>query len=63
MPISAAFPFASRYVNVEGARIHYIEQGSGDPILEAWGVPSLFASKDVIVLKGSERLKAADRER
>jgi hypothetical protein len=33
MPISAAFPFASHYVNVEGSRIHYIEQGSGDPIL------------------------------
>ncbi|MGH9426389.1 MAG: DNA polymerase III subunit delta, partial [Terriglobia bacterium] len=34
-----------------------------DALLEAWGVPSLFAIKDVIVLKSAERLKAADRER
>ncbi len=40
MPISSAFPFESRYVNVEGARIHYIEQGSGDPILFLHGNPT-----------------------
>ncbi len=40
MAISAAFPFASRYINVEGARIHYIEQGSGDPILFLHGNPT-----------------------
>lgn len=40
MPISAAFPFAPHYVNVEGARIHYIEQGNGDPILFLHGNPT-----------------------
>lgn len=40
MPISSAFPFESRYVNVEDARIHYIEQGSGDPILFLHGNPT-----------------------
>lgn len=30
---SADFPFESRYVTVEGHRIHYIEEGRGEPIL------------------------------
>lgn len=40
MPISSALPFEPRYVSVEGARIHYIEQGSGDPILFLHGNPT-----------------------
>lgn len=40
MPISSAFPFASHYVTVDGTRIHYIEQGSGDPILFLHGNPT-----------------------
>jgi len=31
MAISAAFPFAPHYVEVEGVRLHYVEQGTGDP--------------------------------
>ena len=37
---SAAFPFASRYVNVMGHRIHYIEEGQGAPILFVHGNPT-----------------------
>ena len=40
MPISSAFPFDSHYVNVDGTRIHYIEQGSGAPILFLHGNPT-----------------------
>ena len=31
--ISAAFPFESKFVEVEGSKIHYVEEGTGDPIL------------------------------
>jgi len=31
--ISAAFPFDSKYVDVLGSKMHYIDEGSGDPIL------------------------------
>lgn len=44
-------------------RTFHAGEDSLDLLLEAWGVPSLFATKDVIVLKSAERLKAADRER
>ena len=29
--ISAAFPFESKYIDVEGSKIHYVEEGTGDP--------------------------------
>ena len=38
--ISAAFPFESRYVDVLGSRMHYVEEGSGDPILFLHGQPT-----------------------
>ena len=38
--ISAAFPYQSRYVEVNGSKIHYIEEGSGDPILFLHGNPT-----------------------
>jgi len=38
--ISAAFPFQSRFVEVEGSRIHYVEEGVGDPILFLHGNPT-----------------------
>ncbi len=38
--ISADFPFASRYLDVHGARMHYIDEGSGDPILFLHGNPT-----------------------
>jgi haloalkane dehalogenase len=38
--ISADFPFESRYVEVEGSRIHYVEQGVGDPIVFLHGNPT-----------------------
>jgi len=37
---SAAFPFESRYVDVLGHRIHYIEEGRGAPVLFVHGNPT-----------------------
>lgn len=38
--ISADFPFESKYHRVQGSRMHYIEQGEGDPILFLHGNPT-----------------------
>jgi haloalkane dehalogenase len=38
--ISAAFPFESRYIDVLGSRMHYAEEGDGDPILFLHGNPT-----------------------
>ncbi|MFY0662816.1 MAG: alpha/beta fold hydrolase [Shimia sp.] len=31
--ISADFPFAARFVQLKGSKMHYVDEGSGDPIL------------------------------
>ena len=31
--ISADFPFESKFIEINGSKIHYVEEGSGDPIL------------------------------
>ena len=38
--ISADFPYESHYVEVLGSRLHYIEEGEGDPILFLHGNPT-----------------------
>jgi len=38
--ISADFPYTSHYAEVQGAQIHYVEEGSGDPILFLHGNPT-----------------------
>ncbi len=39
-PISTDFPFASKYIEVHGSDLHYVEEGSGDPILFLHGNPT-----------------------
>jgi len=39
-PISAEFPFESRHVEVDGSRVHYVEEGRGDPVLFLHGNPT-----------------------
>jgi len=39
-PISAAMSCESRFVEVEGSRMHYVEEGSGDPVLFIHGNPT-----------------------
>ncbi len=36
---SKAFPFESRFIEVNGDKIHYIDEGEGDPVLFVHGVP------------------------
>jgi len=38
--ISAEFPFESRFIDVHGSKIHYVEQGEGDPVLFLHGNPT-----------------------
>jgi haloalkane dehalogenase len=38
--ISAEFPFKSKYLEVLGSKIHYVDEGSGDPILFLHGNPT-----------------------
>ena len=38
--ISAAFPFESKYVEVLGSKMHYVEEGQGDPFLLLHGNPT-----------------------
>lgn len=38
--ISSEFPFESRYIEVKGNRIHYIDEGTGDPVLFLHGNPT-----------------------
>ena len=38
--ISTKFPFESKFIEVYNSKIHYIEEGSGDPILFLHGNPS-----------------------
>ena len=38
--ISAAFPFESKYVDVHGSAMHYVDVGEGDSILFFHGSPT-----------------------
>lgn len=38
--ISSEFPFESKYVEVFGSNIHYVDEGSGDPMLFLHGMPT-----------------------
>ena len=38
--ISADFPYESRYVEVLGSRMHYVDEGRGDPVLFLHGNPT-----------------------
>lgn len=38
--ISTEFPYDSHYVDIDGAKMHYIKQGEGSPILFLHGVPT-----------------------
>ncbi|MFQ5574838.1 MAG: alpha/beta fold hydrolase, partial [Terriglobia bacterium] len=38
--VSAEFPFESKYVEILGSKMHYIDEGAGDPILFLHGNPT-----------------------
>ncbi len=60
--ISAAFPYESKFVEVNGSRMHYVEEGAGDPIVLVHGNPtSSYLWRNVIPhLSGSGRCIAPD---
>jgi len=43
------FPFESRFVDVDGARVHYVDEGDGSPLLLLHGNPTFsFLYRDII---------------
>ena len=36
----AAYPFTARYLNVDGGRMHYVDEGSGEPLVFVHGTPT-----------------------
>jgi haloalkane dehalogenase len=60
--VSADFPFESKYIDVHGSKMHYIDEGSGDPILFLHGNPmSSYLWRNVIPhLSGQGRCIAPD---
>src|SRR5690348_104156 len=58
----ALFPFRSHFLEVEGCRIHYVDEGSGPPLLMLHGNPTWsFVYRDIISgLKSQFRCIALD---
>ncbi|MCW5920724.1 MAG: alpha/beta fold hydrolase [Saprospiraceae bacterium] len=56
------YPFASRFVEIDGYRIHYIDEGEGTPILFSHGTPEWsFGWRDLVRgLRGQYRCIALD---
>jgi len=40
---SGDFPYSPKYIEVRGARMHYVESGSGDPIIARLGLLGLLS--------------------
>jgi haloalkane dehalogenase len=61
-PISDEFPFESKYVNVHGSRMHYVDEGRGDPVLFLHGNPtSSYLWRNILpYLSGKARAIAPD---
>jgi len=62
MDISAEYNFESHYIDVDGSKIHYIDAGSGDPVLFLHGNPtSSYLWRNIIpYLSSSGRCIAMD---
>lgn len=60
--IPAEFPFNSNYIEVHGSKIHYVDEGSGRPILFLHGNPtSSYLWRNIIpYLKSKGRCIAPD---
>ena len=35
-----AYPFAPRWIEIEGARVHYVDEGDGPAVLMVHGTPT-----------------------
>ena len=60
--ISADFPYAPHYLDVHGSRMHYVEEGRGDPILFLHGNPtSSYLWRNIVPhVQGDARCIAVD---
>jgi haloalkane dehalogenase len=60
--ISVEFPYESKYVEIEGSKLHYVEQGEGAPVLFLHGNPtSSYLWRNVIPhVSGDNRCIALD---
>ena len=60
--ISPAFPVESKFVDVHGSKMHYVDVGEGDPILFLHGNPtSSYSWRNIIPhLSGQGRCVAVD---
>ena len=56
------FPFAPNFVEQDGLRLHYLDEGAGDPVLCLHGEPtwSFLYRKMIPVLVGAWRVVAPD---
>ncbi|MFO0880141.1 MAG: alpha/beta fold hydrolase [Gemmataceae bacterium] len=56
------YPFTSQYLDLEGLRYHYVDEGAGDPLVCVHGNPTWsFYYRDLIrALRGSHRVVAMD---
>lgn len=56
------FPFESRYIDIDGRRMHYVDEGAGTPIVFSHGTPEWsFGWRDLIKsLRGQFRCIAPD---
>ncbi|MFC1705615.1 alpha/beta fold hydrolase [Planctomycetota bacterium] len=62
MVTRALYPFESRYLDLDGLRYHYLDEGSGDPIVALHGNPtwSFYYRSLIVRLRGSFRVIAPD---
>lgn len=60
--ISSDFPFESKFIEIKGSKIHYVDEGEGDPILFLHGNPtSSYLWRNIIpYLSNSARCIAPD---
>ena len=56
------YPFESSYLDLNGLRYHYVDQGSGDPVVMVHGNPtwSFYFRKVILALRGSCRTIVPD---
>lgn len=62
LPVGKDFSYESRYVEVDGQRLHYVEEGAGTPVVFLHGNPiSSYAFRNIIpYMKQSARCIAVD---
>jgi haloalkane dehalogenase len=60
--ISKYYPFAGRYLDLDGLRLHYLDEGSGEPVLMLHGNPtwSFYYRNLVLALQGRYRCIVPD---